>query len=403
VVPRFIVGTDKLMPTHVTMQTGRTRPCEPYANRVRTGYVGAKLFLELLAGAFIVSASASALAAPANDHLRGVWGGTLGAAKVTACFGMRPADQEVVGSYYDAKYQEPLALLLSDNGQTFEETGGPIWSLAASGRDELSGTWHKNGSDRQLPVRLTRMSGTIPGDDCGSDAFLRPVVAHVMQLTAAKPELLGDRRYRPLSLAGVQLVELIDSSPGAVVINRQLRAELAVSAADEAAIREKARDSIRSLGIVALDKVSSSVIEWNDRWMTLNLNREFAGFGAAGVDSGYRSWDMRSGREIDPWTWFGLKSREGNDEPLLLVTRTAILPGALKRIVLKAATTVRECRALYRGPLSARIWAGAAGIEFTIGDTDRPECLQSVVLPIAAVRSLMTPAGRDESKRIFGN
>jgi hypothetical protein len=223
-----------------------------------------------------------------------------------------------------------------------------------------------------------------------------------MQLTAAKQELLGDRRYRPLSLAGVQLVELIDSSPGAVVINRQLRAELKASAANMAAIREKVRDSIRSMGIVALDKVSASVIEWNDRWLTLNLNREFAGLGAAGVDSGYRSWDMRSGREIDPWTWFGLKSREGNDEPLVMVTRTAMLPDALKRSVLTASTTAPECRALYHGPLSARIWAGEAGIEFTIGDTGRPECLQSVVLPFAAVRSLMTPAGRDAAKRIFG-
>jgi hypothetical protein len=368
----------------------------------RTGYVGAKRFIELLAGAFLVSASASASAAPANDQLRGVWSGTLGTAKVTACFGLRPTGQEVVGSYYYAKYQEPLALRPRDGKQTFEETGGPSWTLVANENNALSGTWRKEGSEKQLPVRLTRLPGTTSGDDCGSDPYLQPVLAHVMQTVTGKPERLGDRRYRPISLAGVQLVELIDASPGAVAINRQLRAELAAGAGDEAAIRDRVRDSIKSLGIVALDKVSASVIEWDDRWLTLNLNREFTGQGAAGADSGYRSWDVRTGREIDPWTWFGLKSRERKDEPMVQVSRTARLSDTLRRVVLKAASNVKECREAYASPLAARIWASGAGIEFTIGDTGRPECLQNVTVPLPAVRPLMTPEGREESKRLLG-
>lgn len=348
-----------------------------------------------------ILAIGEACAASAVDPRSGVWSGTVGSAKVMACFGMRPMGRGLGGSYYYVKYQAPLGLLPSDTGQTFEETGGPIWTLAATGNDELSGTWRKEGSEKLLPVRLSRSPGTTRADDCGSDSFLQPVLAHILQLKTGKPELLRDRRYRPLTLAGVQLVELVDPSPGAIAVNRQLRAELAASAVNESAIREKVRDSIRSLGIVSLDKVSASVIEWNERWMTLNLSREFAGEGAAGVDSGYRSWDMRSGREVDPWTWFGLKSREGNEEPLVLVARSARLPDALKRSVLKAAAAVPECQALYRGPLSARIWASGAGIEFTIGDTDRPECLQNVTLPLATVRPLMTPEGREASRRFF--
>lgn len=353
----------------------------------------------LLASALLVSGWASA--APVNDQVRGVWSGTLGAASVTACFGLRGAGEDVRGSYYYAKYQVPLALRPSDKGPAFEETGGPSWTLAASGDDALSGSWRKEGSDRQLPVRLARVPGTTPGDDCGNDAFLQPVVAHVMQLETAKPEQLEGRRYRRLSLAGVQLVELLDASPGAVAVNRQLRAELAGSAANVVAIREQVRDAVKSLGIVVLDTVSASVIEWNERWMTLEMHRESAGQGAAGVDNGYRSWDMRSGREIDPWTWFGLKSRERDDEGVL-VSRTVMLPVALKRLVLKASTAGRECGDLYREPLAARIRAGGAGFEFTIGDTYRPECLQTVDLPLAAVRPLMTTEGRETSKRLLG-
>jgi hypothetical protein len=63
---------------------------------------------------------------------------------------------------------------------------------------------------------------------------------------------------------------------------------------------------------------------------------------------------------------------------------------------------VKECRDVYGSPLSARIWAGGAGIEFTIGDTGRPECLQNVTVPLAAARPLMTPEGRAESKSFFG-
>jgi len=199
----------------------------------------------------------------------------------------------------------------------------------------------------------------------------------------------------------VQLVELIDFSPGAVAINGQLRSELATSAADEGALRDKVRSSVRSLGIVALDRISASVIEWNDQWLTLDLHREFAGEGAAGADNGYRSWDMRSGREIDPWTWFDLTSQESHHEPLV-IARTARLPDALKSVVLKAATNVKACQDIYRGPLFARIWAHTAGIEFTIGDTRRPECLQSVNLSFATVRPVMKPKAREDSIRVFG-
>jgi hypothetical protein len=232
--------------------------------------------------------------------------------------------------------------------------------------------------------------------------FLQPVWGQVLTLAAGKTERLGERRYRPITLAGVQLVELIDASPGAVAINRQLRAELALSAADEAATRDQVRDSIRSLGVVALDTVSASVIEWDERRLTLELHREFAGQGAAGVDSGYRCWDVRSGREIDPWTWFGLKSGAGRDEGPVRVDRSAVMTDALRRVVLKAASNVKECREVYGSPLSARIWASAAGIAFAIGDTMRPECLQSVTVPLAAARPLMTAAGREESRRLFG-
>ena len=223
-----------------------------------------------------------------------------------------------------------------------------------------------------------------------------------MQLRSGEPTQLGERRYRPLLLAGVQLVELIDSSPGAVAINRQLRAELATSAAGDGALRDKVRSAVRSLGSVALDRISARVIEWSDQWLTLELNREFSGEGAAGADNGYRSWDMRSGREVDPWTWFDLKSRESLEEPLV-VARIAKMPDALKNAVLQAATNVKACQDVYRGPLFTRIWAHTMGIEFTIGDTRNPECLQSVNLPFATVRPLMTPKGREDSRRIFGS
>jgi len=144
----------------------------------------------------------AASAAPLNDHLRGVWSGTLGAAKVMACFGIHPVRQEVGGSYYDTKYQEPLALSPTDDKQAFKELVGASWTLVANGSNALSGSWRKEESEQQMSVHLTRMPGTAPSDNCGSDVYLQPVLDRVMQMRSGESTQPGERRYRPLSLAG---------------------------------------------------------------------------------------------------------------------------------------------------------------------------------------------------------
>lgn len=106
-------------------------------------------------------------------------------------------------------------------------------------------------AQQRLPVRLTRLPVTSATQACGSDTYNLPLEHEALKMKVGPVRFLGQRRYRPVSIAGVQLVELIDAAPGIAAINRQLRAELP---GDDEARRRQLRELVWTQGQLTRDR-----------------------------------------------------------------------------------------------------------------------------------------------------
>lgn len=343
------------------------------------------LFLSALHGA--------SLATPLEAGAQGVWSGTLGNSPIVACFDARSDDGQRHGSYYYVRYLAPIALTPQTVEGEWAEGADARWSLSSPQRNHLEGAWRSSDGRKDLPVRLTRLPGTSAMQACGSDAYNLPLEQAALKVKVGSVRYLGKKRYRPVSIAGVQLVELIDAAPGIAAINRQLRAELP---GDDAAQRQQLRELVRTEGRYVFDTVTAEPVEWTDRSVTIRLHRDFAGAGASGAEDGSRTWNVVSGGEIDPWRWFGVGSDRSADLPLPVVGRTGVLPANLKDYLMKAAHAGGDCRALYDESSAAGIQVSEVGIEFLLGDTLRPECMQTVFVSPEAIQPFLNERGKAE-------
>jgi hypothetical protein len=207
------------------------------------------------------------------------------------------------------------------------------------------------------------------------------------------------RRYRRISLEDTQLVELVDSGSGIAAINKQLRSELC-GARNINESRQYVRESVVERGIYVFDTVRADLADWNERSVTIGMNRQFSGEGAAGAESGYRSFDVTTGRELDPWAWLGVKSSPSADHTCPMVSTIGILPPRLKRYLMKSPLVVRECVEQYGNSVEARLHLSADGIEFSFGT--QPECMNNVQLSFEELQPFLTKEGKRYARWLKG-
>lgn len=192
--------------------------------------------------AFVLPAVVCSLAGAANaqsDAPRpwsGVWQGTVGAAKVRACFGR--ASERDQGAYYYLRRLQLIGLEsegTGKSGQTWterdpagESKNAPRWTLSAGPGGMLRGNWSRNGSS--LPVRLRRVT-YLQADEaenpCGGMTFQVPRV--VEPTVARTPATLDGVRYTKLVAkvgdhfgADIETFELPAALSGAARINAEL-------------------------------------------------------------------------------------------------------------------------------------------------------------------------------------
>jgi hypothetical protein len=199
------------------------------------------------------------------------------------------------------------------------------------------------------------------------------------------------------------LLTTTDNAPGIASINRQLRGALHGDAASADFLRTRLRDSIRSYGYYLFNSVTASPVEWNERWITIEIHSQSADEGASGSETGYRTWDVQTGREIDPRKWLGVKMFRDEDKTFPLVRRAGALPDGLKRFLLKTAKVDEACRTVYGDVVEARLEVSQVGISFTLGDTFHPECMQDVLLTFAQLQPFLNEEGKAALRAMTGN
>jgi len=267
-------------------------------------------------GLLLAPIAATAMAsAPAG--LSGVWQGEIGGLPIRACFSTR--DSSAFGSYYYERHRRLIALEAEeDSGSVFREidardSGHPRWRVERVDGTSLTGSWTQGR--RALPVRLTRVAGweSEPGEEgengpCMSMAFNAPRLAGI-EVTQAAASVDGTA-YRRLTLrhdgqfeANVETFALERDDAAARRVNAMLSEALA---GDPPQWFECVRNALRFFPHEGSfdQRLEPAIISGG--WLSVVQNHDsYCGGNHPNGGKTYRTFDLSSGSEVDPLSWFG--------------------------------------------------------------------------------------------------
>lgn len=329
-----------------------------------------------------------------NGQLAGVWQGKLGNTEITACFNF-PSKFDNRGNYYYARHKTPIGLLQT-RGQApwVEVTDGDdktgSWQLAPAKDGQLSGTWQHPKNGKTLPIRL-QLVRPPAGDEepCASSAY-NAALEDFPKLVTSRAMLFKDSKqytFRSLRLADQVTVELLTpTAPALASINQQLRALLPKNKADLAEYFEQRRNFLRMDGRVMEDEVHAEPTFWSTRHVTVSFYRWAAGMGRNGISNQFRTWDLRTGKEVDVWQWFGTKSQAGSYD-------VSALPPKLRAKLFKDVEIGDECKADYQGRGYYHLSLTETGMRFW-EEAYGSGCEQDFKLSYAELAPFLTAQGK---------
>lgn len=316
--------------------------------------------------------------------LTGVWRGKLGNAEIVACFNP-PAAGIATGSYYYVRHKTPIALNQEQNKLLWlEDKGTGTWSLAQPGQDSLTGIWRNAKGENPQALALSRVPAADGGGACASDAFNLALETFAGPQVGKVKQFEG-KKYRDLRIADVVTPELLEPGDKISRVNQALRQILPRKAADLSEYFATRRRFLAENGTPTEDETSATPVFWSARWLTINFYRWAAGFGRNGITLDYRSWDLQSGDEVNPWEWFIAKPADGGN--------TNPLPPGLRKFLLKDAALDKECRDGYQGKGYYRLSFEANGMRFW-EEAFGNGCEQDFLLTYPQLRPFLTPKGK---------
>jgi hypothetical protein len=346
--------------------------------------------------------AALALATPATAQDRpawvGVWQGTVGRSPVRLCIDVW-GDGPARGSYYYLSQLEPIALSEEDGeGGWIERAPADeteaSWNFAEQSATALRGQWRRLRVTHPFDLRPVPWTEGEWGGPCSSDAFLAPRVhpAEIADEPAAKDGWAHTRRlYRPPAhFAGEVMIESFAfeaREPGDAAINAALAAYLPQGAPGDEFVQCLA-GAIASLGTdgyfertVRPGLVSAAFLGVDE------ANSDYCGGAHPNHWTVSRTFDRRTGEEIDLFDWIGEARIDGED---------AVIADGLRALVLaRWPADSGDCRASAE---DAQFWSlGLAreGLAFT---PDLPHvataCEETVTLDWAALEPFLDAEGR---------
>ncbi len=366
--------------------------------------------------ALLLSASAAAPADPLPAW-QGVWRGGVGTVVITVC--LRADDDRPAGVYYYARHLETIRLTAPDDADRaalalVEGDGEPArknaprWTLQPPVANQMAGTWSGNG--RKLPIRLWRVELGAPDEKespCASGAFNEAREKPAQLVTGSEdPAQPG---YRTLSLdfgnrfnADLASFELTGAGAGVASLNAALRKALM----DE-------QENVFSCSRAVLDRFGHAS-EYNvttrpelirGRWLVSATARSNACGGAhPNYNSSFSTWDLASGKAVDPWTWFTPAAAERMVKNTAGSYAAPKIKPALRSLIDKgwAALSDGDCRDAPGA--DDDIWMvrpTRKGMAFT---PSLPHvvhaCSDDVVIPYGSLTKWMTPAGKAAAAEI---
>lgn len=316
----------------------------------------------------------------ADVAFKGVWRGKVGDAAVVACFN---GDER--GSYYYSRYKTPIQLSQNSKDNTWTESGSPgVWKFDALADSQLNGVWRDPKSGKTLPLTFNSPTNQTDDKPCASDAY-NAVLEILPALKIGKLENFSGRKYRKLRIADVETLELLSPNSAAKKVNRDLRNLLPKTREDLNEYYEKRREFLGNMGLAAEDETFAEPRYWSADWLTVHYYRWAAGHGARGISLSYRTWNLRTGEEIDIWQWFGTESSEYDD--------TAQLSQKLKIFLFKHWKADPACVENYYGEGTYHATLEPSGILFW-ENAYGSGCEKEILIPYAKLAPILSAKGK---------
>lgn len=319
---------------------------------------------------------------------RGVWSGTLGSTRIVACNNGNGS-----ANYYDTTRPRLHSMQLLD-GLWLENAGGARWEVESVERNQLLASRIDADSGSVMPLQLTRRSMDGGQAPCSSLAYLGDTPL-TPQLTASTEQRFEDRRHSALAMRLLddpalvaETIQLPATTPVIEQLNQQWRDALPQTESLWAPWRDCAT---RSLGIRAesgMYQERSSISFWTRPWLALQTSLKTRCADDPETNSwGYRLWDLVRGKQVDPWSWFGLREAFPDHK---YQRGWAKLTPALQRLVLRDWPEDDECRG---GETWFALRPGLLGMVFEQVGTPGP-CNEEVEIPWTRLQPVLNAAGK---------
>ena len=329
----------------------------------------------------------------------GVWQGKVGTLPVRVC--LNGEVNAGFGAYYYLRHLKPIALRQVESSKIWTEGDGGLddataarWAFETISTNRLTATWRTKG--KSLPVNLTRVEKASDIEaPCGSRTFHAP--RNAGGRIVAIPARLGNRTYTKLTFApgpqfsavAIESLALNEKSLAIARVNALLREKLP-SAAGYPEFLGCLAGSLGSQGTEGYYSLSLTPGLITPNWLAVTVN---AGSFCGGAHPSYseysRTFDLRTGKEIDLHSWFapiGFAAAKDGVGPITPALRTLLLKYASKpeaECATVLATTDYWNIGLARGGMS--FIPSLPHVAFA--------CTETVVLPYAQLASFLNNQG----------
>ncbi|HEX7867665.1 MAG TPA: hypothetical protein VF555_22085 [Variovorax sp.] len=258
-----------------------------------------------------------------------------------------------------------------------------------------------------LPIRLNLVDSSENKSACGSESYAGQLETPPKIDTGKKEEYATGRSFRRLRFAGQETIELSGPEPTLAAINRELRRDFDTKKETVQEYFDKRRQFLGQVGVPAEDENTADPSYWTSQWLSVRNYTWAAGTGRAGISWFYRTWDLQTGRQVDPWTWFGSRKESLNRPgagPVIATSGGSMTP-KLRRFLFRRegidpAKAEENCEFNYKEDAYYDLTLEAKGMRFAQPDFGNG-CAIEIEVPYAELGPVLTPAGKAAVRRIL--
>lgn len=336
--------------------------------------------------ALILSIPALACAAPKSPQ--GVWSGTLGTKAIVACFN-EVSRWTSYASYYYVDHSKPITLTSGDRDAFWHESDDDtgLWDLSAPANGVIVGTWSHPKTRKTLPIKLGYVDGSDDKTACARDSYNARLEVTPKVEAARSVQFSPGRSYRKMRFAGQETVELVGPDSALRQINSALKLDQSREVVQS--YFQQRREFLGRVGSPAVDERLAEPTYWDANFITVQFYLSVAGEGRSGIFNAYRTWNVRTGEEIDLWQWIGASTTDKR------------LPPKLKKFLYRNIKVSPECADGYLGQGEFTLTLSKNGLnisEESWGDG----CDQSFFVPYEKLAPFLSPTGIQAVNSIRG-